>query len=65
MAERANWTVIEGVRTMLEDAGFPSNLWVEVTSTFCYVSNFLLSERFPDDVPAELWHGKRQDISHL
>ena len=65
MAERANRTVIEGVRRMLEDARFARNLWAEVTSTFCYVDNFLPSERFPDDVPAELWHGKQQDISHL
>ena len=65
MAERANRTVIEGTRTMLEDAGFPKNLWAEVASTFCYVDNMVPSERFPDDAPAELWMGKRQDVSHL
>ena len=50
---------------MLKDAGFPKNLWAEMTSTFCYVDNMVPSEWFPDDVPAELWLGKRQDVSHL
>ena len=65
MAERANRTVVEGTRTMLEDANFPKNLWAEVAATFCYVDNLVPLERFPDDVPAELWLGKRQDVSHL
>jgi len=50
---------------MLKDAGFPKNLWAEVAATFCYIDNMVPSEHFPDDVPAELWLGKRQDVSHL
>jgi transposase InsO family protein len=65
VAERANRTVIEGVRAFLEESGLPPSFWAEAAATFCYVDGFVPSSRFPDDIPVEVWSRKRQDISHL
>ncbi|GAV99168.1 retrotransposon Ty1-copia subclass [Lentinula edodes] len=65
MAERGNRTVIEGVRTFLEESGLPRSFWAEAAATFTYVDSFVPTARFPDRVPIEYWSNKRQDISHL
>lgn len=65
VAERSFRTVIEGTRTLLEDANLPYSFWGEAASTFIYVDNFVPSSRFPDVVPVEAWTQKRSDISHL
>ncbi|KAF8826133.1 hypothetical protein HHX47_DHR6000528 [Lentinula edodes] len=65
VAERANRTVLDGVRTFLVDAGFPPSMWAEAALTFCYVNTFIPSSRFPDEVPIEIYMKKRHDVSHL
>ncbi|KAF8831255.1 hypothetical protein HHX47_DHR1000495 [Lentinula edodes] len=65
VAERAFRTVMEGTRTLLEDADMPYTFWGEASSTFIYINNFVPSSRFPDVVPVEAWTRKRHDISHL
>lgn len=65
VAERSFRTVMEGTRTLLEDAKLPYTFWGEAASTFVYVDNFIPSARFPDTVPIEAWTKQRQDISHL
>ncbi|KAF8830805.1 hypothetical protein HHX47_DHR2000963 [Lentinula edodes] len=65
MAERANRTVISGVRTLLDESGLGHSFWAEAAATYCYVDSFVPSSRFPDDIPIQIFTGKRQDISHL
>jgi len=65
MAERANRTVFEGTRTLLDEAGLPHSFWAEAAATFCYVEGFVPSARLPDDVPIKVWTQKRHDVSHL
>ncbi|GAW04347.1 retrotransposon Ty1-copia subclass [Lentinula edodes] len=65
VAERSFRTVMEGTRTLLEEADLPYSFWGEASSTFIYINNFVPSARFPDVVPVEAWTQKRQDISHL
>ncbi|GAW02791.1 retrovirus-related pol polyprotein [Lentinula edodes] len=65
MAERANRTVISGVRTLLDESGLSHSFWAEAAATYCYVDSFVPSSRFPDDIPIEVFTGKRQDVSHL
>ena len=50
---------------MLEESRMPPSFWAEATSTFLYVNGFVPSVWFPDDVPIEIWTGKRQDVLHL
>ncbi|GAW08070.1 retrotransposon Ty1-copia subclass [Lentinula edodes] len=65
VAERAFRTVMEGTRTLLEDADLPYSFWGEAASTFVYTNNFVPSTRSPDTIPIEAWTKQRQDISHL
>ncbi|KAJ3492188.1 hypothetical protein NLJ89_g11264 [Agrocybe chaxingu] len=63
--ERANRTTIEGVRCLLCDSGLPPSLWADAAATSIYTRNLIPSSRHPGKVPAEVWTGKRQDVSHL
>ncbi|KAF8825279.1 hypothetical protein HHX47_DHR7000346 [Lentinula edodes] len=65
VAERANRTVLDGVRTFLVDAGFPPSMWAKAALTFCYVNMFIPSSRFPDKVPIKIYTKKHHDVSHL
>lgn len=65
VAERAFRTVMEGTRTLLEDAKLPYSFWGEAAATFIYTNNFIPSTCSPDMVPIKAWTKKRQDISHL
>lgn len=40
-------------------------MWCEAASTHVYVRGFIPSARNPDKIPAEIWTGRRQDVSHL
>lgn len=55
VAERAFRTVMEGTRTLLEDADLPYPFWGEAASTFIYTNNFVPSTRSLDTVPIEAW----------
>jgi len=39
--------------------------WADVVQTIVYIQNFILSSQRPKTILAEVWFGKRQDISHL
>ena len=65
MAEKSNRTVIEGARTILHNGAFPPSMWGEAASSQIYLWNFVPLLCHPDEVPAELWTGKCQDVSHL
>lgn len=69
-AERANRTVIEGTRTLLQSCKFTDShtrdkLWAEAAHTVTYTSNFLLSPRNKEKTRYELFTGKKPDVSHL
>ncbi|CAA7267102.1 unnamed protein product [Cyclocybe aegerita] len=63
--EQTNHTVVEGVRCLLCDSGLPPSLWADAAATSVYTRNLIPSSRHPGKVPAEVWTGKRQDVSHL
>ena len=64
-AERSMRTILDGARTAMAELGLPQKYWADAIQTTVYTQNFVLSSRNPGLIPAELWHGKRQDISHL
>jgi len=49
----------------MAESGLPLKYWADAVKTAVYVRNFIPSSRRPRVVPAEAWHGKRQDVSHL
>lgn len=64
-AERANRTVIDGVRTLLASSGLPEKLWPEAANTVVYASNRLLSQRDRTKTRYELFTGDKPDVGNL
>jgi len=65
MTERSLQTILNGARTAMAESGLPTRYWVDAVQTTVYVQNLVLSSWWPHTIPAELWHGKWQDVSHL
>lgn len=64
-AERSMRTLLDVARTMLADAGLPPKYWADAVHTATYTRNFVPSSRDPKVIPAERWHKRFQDVSHL
>lgn len=64
-AERMNRTIVEKARSMLLDAGLPTNFWAEAVSTAVYLINRSPAAALPNITPEEVWSGSKPDISHL
>lgn len=58
VAERANRTIMEGVRCVLAESGLPKNLWAEAASTQVYTRNLLPTSHHPNTIPKETWTGR-------
>lgn len=64
-AERANRTIIEGVRTLLNSTKLPEQMWAEAANTVVYTNNRLLSPRNKDKTRFELYFKRVPDVSNL
>lgn len=64
-AERANRTVLDGIRTLLADSKLPERFWAEALNTFVYTSNRLTSKSNPNQTHYELFRGTKPNISNL
>src|SRR3984885_12010336 len=64
VAERANRTIMERVKSTIAEFNLDKRLWMEIADTVVYLKN-----RSPTTAvattPYELWHGKKPDLSHL
>lgn len=66
VAERANRTLLDLVRSMLHARRIEKRFWAEGLSTAAYVRNRVPSRSLPLGVtPYKRWHDKVPDISHL
>ncbi|CAI7767944.1 unnamed protein product [Closterium sp. NIES-54] len=66
VAERANRTLLEMVRSMLHDAHMDKVWWGEAALTAAYLRNHAISRGgSTSKTPMELWTGARPDVSHL
>jgi hypothetical protein len=65
VVERKHRTTFARVRAILHDSGLPKSLWSYAVAYVTYTDNLLPSAHANFQIPAELWTGKRQDISHL
>jgi hypothetical protein len=62
-AERNIGTVMNMMRSMLNGAGLPKNLWAEAIISACYSKNRMTSSS--KSTPHELWFGSEPDVSGL
>ena len=65
VAERANRTIMESVRSMLFQSSLPSTFWAEAVSTAVYLKNRSPSSYIKDSTPYERWHEKKPDVGNL
>jgi hypothetical protein len=65
VVERKNHTLVEMVRTMLDEHRTPRRFWADAISTACYISNriFLCSILYL--TPFKLRFGRKISVSHL
>lgn len=63
--ERANRTIIESARAMLQASGLPLNLWGEAVNTAVFLRNRLTNKRMANMTPYEIFHGRQPDYLHL
>lgn len=69
VAERYNRTLIEKARTMIMESKMSKSFWSEAVLAAVYTANRspsrALKESRVNCTPAELWYGKKPDISNL
>lgn len=65
VAERANRTLIEMARCMLEESGLPQFLWSEAINTAAYIRNRSPTKILIEKTPYECWFGYKPSVSHI
>lgn len=65
VAERANRTLIEMARCMLEESRLPQYLWSEAVNTATYIRNRSSTKLLKDKTPYECWFGYKPSVSHM
>jgi len=64
-AERANRTIMENARCILEDSKLGNEFWGQAVLTAAHVHNHIPSRSHNDMAPLEYWNGKPPGIGHL
>ncbi|SGZ30180.1 BQ5605_C110g13210 [Microbotryum silenes-dioicae] len=65
VAERANRSITEGVRSMLHQSGLPHALWAEALATYVYVKNRLPHSANSGTTPHTRWYSSKPSAGHL
>lgn len=65
VAERANRTITEKARAMLQEAGLPVHFWAEAVNTAVYLKNRSPTLAVKNMTPEEAWTGQKIDLRHL
>ena len=66
IAERANRTLLDGARAMLESSQLPEGLWAEAVSHHVWIRNRVPTRSLKHDkTPYELATGKKPDLSGI
>jgi len=65
LAERANRTLMEGARCMIEDSQLTKPFWGYAVTTAAHIQNRLPSRSHEDKSPLEHWTGETPSIGHL
>ena len=64
MAERQNRTLMDMVRSMMNNSSVPVSLWMYALRTAAYLLNRIPSKAVPK-TPYELWMGRKPSLRHL
>lgn len=65
VAERANRTIMEAGRCMLQDAGLDRRFWAEALNTAIFIKNKSPSKAVRGTTPEEKWSGNKVNLSNL
>ena len=65
IAERMNKTIMEKVRCLLDEFGLREEFWEEVVSTAVYLINRSDASAIDNEIPEELWIGRKPSYNHL
>lgn len=64
-SERYNRTLVDKARTMMQHAQMPKQFWEEAIKTAAYLINRSPTSNPEKVTPAEIWYGRKPDISNL
>uniref|UniRef100_W8AQ86 Retrovirus-related Pol polyprotein from transposon TNT 1-94 n=1 Tax=Ceratitis capitata TaxID=7213 RepID=W8AQ86_CERCA len=65
VAERANRTIVEMARCMINESKLPQTMWAEAVSTAVYIRNRCPTNVLGQATPYEKWHGRKPSVSHF
>ncbi|WVZ90697.1 hypothetical protein U9M48_036977 [Paspalum notatum var. saurae] len=65
VVERKNRTLVEMVRTILDEHRTPRRFWAEAVNTTCYIANRIFLRAFLGKTSYELRFGRQPSIKHL
>jgi len=65
VAERANRTICERIRSIIAETKLPKELWGELARTVVYLKNRSPTRSLKDKTPFEALYGEKPDLSHL
>ena len=65
VSERYNRTIVETVRSMLQDAMLPLRFWAEALGTAVYLRNRSPTTAVEGMTPFEAWTGRKPNVGHL
>lgn len=65
VAERANRTIMEKARCMLQDAGLDKKFWAEAVNAAVYLKNRSPTKAVMGVVPEEKWSSRKVDVRHI
>jgi len=65
VAERANRTLVETAKSMLEEANLSKEWWAEAIATATYLKNRFPIARLGGKSPYEAWTGQQPDLTKL
>jgi Reverse transcriptase (RNA-dependent DNA polymerase) len=65
VAERANRTICERIRSIIAETKLPKELWAELARTVVYLKNRSPTRSLKDKTPYEALYGAKPDLSHL
>ena len=64
-AERANRTLLDKARCMLQESDLEKRFWAEAIATAAYVANRSPKQSLQGRTPEELWSGKKPNLFNL
>lgn len=65
VAERANRTIVEKVRSIIYDAGLEKKFWAEAVNTIVYLKNRSPTIALVNETPEEAWCKEKPSVNHL